>query len=138
MGHNSLRRTSLSDISTPAELVMTTKYNKSDYTVIANNIHRRLCELDKSDRNLGIDPKWHDLIQLVKKVNAYSDKMDIWYLVVHILKSKNKLIETDKSSFKVKLTKKGKKGRGLCDKWLKITEKDKMVPIQHHKIRFET
>jgi hypothetical protein len=60
------------------------KYNKSDYAVIANNIYERLCELDKSDNNSGKDPKWHNLVPLVKKVNAYSDKIDVWQLAVYI------------------------------------------------------
>jgi hypothetical protein len=94
------------------------KYNKSDYAVIANNIYDRLCELDKSDRNSGNDRKWHNLVPLVKKVNAYSDKIDVWQLAVYILEDKKKLIETDNSRFYVELTKKGTVG---CGKRIKIT-----------------
>jgi hypothetical protein len=99
------------------------KYGVSDYNIIANNIYERLCDLDKSDRNSGIDPKWHDLIPLIKKVNAYSDKMDVWRLAMHLLKDRKKLIERDTLTFKVKLT---RKGRDSCNKRLKFSKKDEI------------
>ena len=57
-------------------------------------------------------------VPLVKKVNAYSDKIDVWQLAVYILEDKKKLIETDNSRFYVKLT---KKGTVDCGKRIEIT-----------------
>jgi hypothetical protein len=50
---------------------------------------------------------------LVNHLDAYSDKTDIWYLAEYILKDEMNLIERKKSSFEVRLT---KKGRDHCDK----------------------
>ena len=45
---------------------------------------RDYVNLDKSERNSGKDSKWRNLVPLVKKVNAYSDKIDVWRLAVYI------------------------------------------------------
>lgn len=88
-------------------------YGESDYSIIVNNIHARLCSLDESDRNLGLPSQWQPLEEQINHLDAYSDKSDIWYLAEYILKDEKGLIERDKSSFKVRLTKKGRK---LCGK----------------------
>jgi hypothetical protein len=88
-------------------------YGEPDYSIIANNIHVRLCILDEADRVAGRPPQWQSLEEQVNLLDAYSDKTDIWYLAENILKDEKKLIERDRLSFKVKLT---QNGRGQCGK----------------------
>ena len=88
-------------------------YRETDYSIIANNIHVRLCNLDEADRNAGRDPHWQSLEEQVNQLHAYSNKIDIWYLAEYILKDEKKLIERDRLSFKVRLT---QKSREQCGK----------------------
>jgi hypothetical protein len=85
--------------------------------VIGNNIFQEMCKLDLSDRNLGLPTAWHDLIELVKRINAYDDKTDVAGIADSFLVLKKGLVERKESSFEVKLTQAGRKE---CDRGIYI------------------
>lgn len=91
-------------------------YGSGDFEIIVNHVHQNLCTLDQGDRAVSRSVQWQDLEKLSGGLGAYSDKKDVWYLAEYILKDERELIERDKSSFKVRLT---KKGRDLCGQRLR-------------------
>lgn len=91
-------------------------YGSGDFEIIVNHVYQNLCTLDQGDRAVSRPAQWQDLEQLSSRLGAYSDKEDVWYLAEYILKDERELIERDKSSFKVRLT---KKGRDLCSQRLR-------------------
>ena len=91
-------------------------YSSGNFEIIMNHVLHNLCTVDKEDRAVGAPAQWQDLEKLSGGLGAYSDKKDVWYLAEYILKDERELIERDKSSFKVRLT---KKGRDLCGQRLR-------------------
>ena len=87
-------------------------YGTSDQEIIINHVHQYLCTLDEGDRAVDRDSQFQSLEELVKEIKAYSNVDDIWYLAEYILKDEKKLVERDKSSFKVRLTPEGRKQCG--------------------------
>jgi hypothetical protein len=103
----------------------TAKYDEHDHGLIPSYIHNQLCLLDREDREAGRPPAWHDLTELVKKMNAYDDKTDISYIAEVILDDEMGFIERNPTSYDVRLT---QLGRDNCDKGIKI-------PTSAHQIR---
>jgi hypothetical protein len=86
-------------------------YGPNDFEIIMNHVHQNLCTLDEGDRAVGRPAQWQDLKELTNRLEAYSVRKDILYLADYMLKDERELIECDKSTLKVRLT---KKGRDLC------------------------
>ncbi len=79
---------------------------------IINYVHDTLCNRDKRDRKAGRNTKWQSLEDIIKKMRAFPQTLDIWYLAKFILKDKRGFIERHLKNFKVRLTKKGRKRCG--------------------------
>jgi hypothetical protein len=89
----------------------------TDFEIITNHIHHTLCTLDQGDRALGTKPKWHDLTELVKQINAYSNKKRVRSQADYILNYRLQFMERKKETFDVRLT---KKEREYCGKRIRI------------------
>jgi hypothetical protein len=80
-------------------------YDRRDDWVLANNIFRKLCELDANDRQADNDSAWHDLRILVKeRLESYDFKENILHLAEDILEHERKLIERDPHTLNVRLS----------------------------------
>lgn len=99
--------------------------SEHDYDVVANYIHQKLCFMDKADIELGRPTAWHNLIELIRKNNAYPIRIEIMDMAEKILADEKKFIERDPGTFNVRLT---QLGRDNCDKGIDI-------PPSVHQIR---
>jgi hypothetical protein len=99
-------------------------YDEHDYGVIASNVYHELCQRDKEDREAGRPPAWHDLTELVSKMDAYTDKIDIAYLAETILNTEREFIKRYPANFDVRLT---GPGRDNCDRGIDIPKSESVI-----------